>query len=336
MIGLYKLAELNIEIKSLHDEVHKLCRDYVSDNPEIDFSVETCQEDIVFEHERSEKEDLHEGIAIRRFSEGYLETLAVYRKIAERLPSYERILMHGSAIAMDGKGVLFTAKSGTGKSTHARLWKEVFGDRVISINDDKPIISLEEGSEGGATIYGTPWDGKHRLSTNTSAPLKAICILERAEVNSIKPITAAEAYLMLLQQIYRPFDPVALAQTLKLIDKLSSSVSLWRLGCNMDKEAAQVAYEAMEAYFKMKLRKDFLLHDTGRESILVPTGNAAFSGVMRGNKTLGAVLELLKKETSYEELAAAMRQRFDAPEGTIETDVTKVIEELRKIGALDE
>ena len=86
----------------------------------------------------------------------------------------------------------------------------------------------------------------------------------------------------------------------------------------------------------MKLRKDFLLHDTGRESILVPTGNAAFSGVMRGNKTLGAVLELLKKETSYEELAAAMRQRFDAPEGTIEKDVTKVIEELRKIGALDE
>ncbi len=86
----------------------------------------------------------------------------------------------------------------------------------------------------------------------------------------------------------------------------------------------------------MKLRKDFLLHDTGRESILVPTGNAAFSGVMRGNKTLGAVLELLKKETSYEELVAAMRQRFDAPEGTIETDVTKVIEELRKIGALDE
>ncbi len=248
MIGLYRLAELNIEIKSLHDEVHKLCRDYVSDNHEIDFSVETCQEDIVFEHERSEKEDLHEGIAIRRFNEGYLETLAVYRKIAERLPSYERILMHGSALAMDGKGVLFTAKSGTGKSTHARLWKEVFGERVISINDDKPIISLEEGGEGGATIYGTPWDGKHRLSTNTAVPLKAICILERAEVNHIKPITAAEAYPMLLQQIYRPFDPVALAQTLKLIDKLSSSVSLWRLGCNMDKEAAQVAYKAMEAY----------------------------------------------------------------------------------------
>ena len=85
----------------------------------------------------------------------------------------------------------------------------------------------------------------------------------------------------------------------------------------------------------MKLRKDFLLHDTGRESILVPTGNAAFSGVMRGNRTLGAVLELLKKETSYEELVAAMRQRFEAPEGAIEKDVAKVIEELRKIGALD-
>ena len=86
----------------------------------------------------------------------------------------------------------------------------------------------------------------------------------------------------------------------------------------------------------MKLNKDFLLHNTGTESILVPIGGADFSGVVRGNKTLGAVLELLKTDTAEEAIIAAMRDRFDAPEGAVEADVEKVLAELRKIGALDE
>ncbi len=86
----------------------------------------------------------------------------------------------------------------------------------------------------------------------------------------------------------------------------------------------------------MKLNKNFLLHNTSGESILVPTGKAEFSGVVRGNKTLGALLELLKKEISEEELVAAMKARFDAPEGAVEADTAKALAELRRIGALDE
>ncbi len=86
----------------------------------------------------------------------------------------------------------------------------------------------------------------------------------------------------------------------------------------------------------MKLSKDFLTHDTGTETVLVPVGSAGFSGIVRGNATLGAVLELLKNDTTEAELVAALRERFDAPEGAVETDVQKVLSELRKIGALDE
>lgn len=86
----------------------------------------------------------------------------------------------------------------------------------------------------------------------------------------------------------------------------------------------------------MKLNKEFLLHNTGGESILVPTGNAGFSGVVRGNKTLGAVLELLKEDTTEAELVAELKVRFNAPEGAVERDVQKALSELRKIGALDE
>ena len=86
----------------------------------------------------------------------------------------------------------------------------------------------------------------------------------------------------------------------------------------------------------MKLNKDFLFHDTGTESLLVPTGAAEFSGVVRGNKTLGAVLELLKTDTTEAGLVAALKARFDAPAGAVEADVGKALAELRKIGALDE
>ena len=86
----------------------------------------------------------------------------------------------------------------------------------------------------------------------------------------------------------------------------------------------------------MKLNKDFILHISGEEAVLVPTGKAKFSGVVRGNKTLGAVLELLRKETSEEEIAAALKARFDAPEDVIVRDVERALDGLRKIGALDE
>ena len=86
----------------------------------------------------------------------------------------------------------------------------------------------------------------------------------------------------------------------------------------------------------MKLKKEFITHSAGEEAILVPSGEAAFSGVVRGNRTLGAVLELLKEDTDEAAVVAAMKKRFDAPEGAVERDVARVLAELRKIGALEE
>ena len=143
---------------------------------------------------------------------------------------------------MAGEGNLFTAKSGTGKSTHTRLWRELFGERAVMINDDKPLIRI---AENGVTIFGTPWDGKHRLSTNCAVPLKAICVLERAEQNTIRRMHSSEAYPILLQQIYRPDDSTAMMKTLSLAGRLSQTVDLWKLGCNMEIEAAEVSYQAM-------------------------------------------------------------------------------------------
>lgn len=238
----YEIAGKVIEINSIYNKVHDYCAGYVTDKP-ADFSVETNQNDIEFERMKSEKEDIAEGRTIRKFTDEYLEELSVYRKISEKMVDYDTILFHGSVIAADGKGFLFTARSGTGKSTHTRLWREVFGDKVTMVNDDKPLIHI---GDNAATVYGTPYNGKHRLGNNMSVPLKAICILTRAEKNSIVKITKSQAYSMLLQQVYRPSDPLKMKKTLELIDRLAEKITLYRMGCNMEREAAVTAYNGMK------------------------------------------------------------------------------------------
>ena len=236
----YRIADKCIEIQSLFSMVHELCKDYCTDGvPEL--TVTITQACIDYERKKSAREDAAEGIPVRQFSDDYLETLAVYRKIAEWMPGQETILFHGSCVAVDGEGYLFAARSGTGKSTHTGLWREMLGDRAVMVNDDKPLLRVENT----ITVYGTPWDGKHRLSKNISVPLKGLCILERAEENRIQRISKEEALPMLIQQVYRPADPMAMVKTMELIDRLGQGVSLYRMGCNMDIGAAEMAYEEM-------------------------------------------------------------------------------------------
>ena len=242
MVNRYKIADKVVEVTSIYAEVHEYCADYLTDEP-ADYSVTTTQADIDFEREKSAREDESEGIPIQHFSDSYLEELAVYRKIAEKILDYDTVLFHGSVVAVDGVGYLFTAKSGTGKSTHTRLWREYFGERAVMVNDDKPLLHI---ADSGVVAYGTPYNGKHRLGTNTSVPLKAICILTRSADNHIEPITREQAYTMLLQQVYRPADMLKMAKTLELVDRLADSVKLYRLGCNMDISAAKIAYEGMK------------------------------------------------------------------------------------------
>ena len=229
--GKYLFAGKIVEVNSLHEKVHEYCDSYRTTGP-ADFIVTTTQEDIEFERTRTENSTA---------SDAYLEELAVYRKIADKMPEYDTILFHGSVIAVDGVAYMFTAASGTGKSTHAALWRKLFGDRAVMVNDDKPLLHIGDV----VTAYGTPYDGKHKLSNKIAVPLKAICILTRSSENHIERISTAEAYPMLIQQTYRSPDAAVMQKTLTLIDKMASKVKLYRLGCNMDISVAQVSYDGM-------------------------------------------------------------------------------------------
>lgn len=236
-----KLAGLGIRVAARYDATLAFCREYLTEEPARLF-LEISPEDLEYERERSLRETTAEGRKGRPFSMEYLETLAVYRKIAEKLPFYDTFLFHGSALSLDGEGYLFAAPSGTGKSTHAGLWRQEFGSRVVMVNDDKPLLKIT-GSE--VTVYGTPWDGKHHLSSNMAVRLKGLCLLERSDTNRIRPVSPREAWPGLMGQTYRPADPEALERTLKLVDGLSKRVELWRLGCTVSAEAARIAADGM-------------------------------------------------------------------------------------------
>lgn len=240
--GVYQLAGVPVQISSLYDEVQAMCVSYRTDE-EPQLFVSATQADIEREGQKSDEERRQEGLPEFHFPAPYLETLAIYRQLAARLVEHSVLLIHGSVIAVDGQGYLFTATSGTGKSTHVRLWRQLFGDRAVMVNDDKPLIRVKGADH--VLVYGTPWDGKHHLSTNTCVPLRAIIHLQRGAENHIGQITPAQMLPTLLQQTFRPQSAVGTMQVMQLLDALSQRVRFYSLHCNMKPDAARVAYEGM-------------------------------------------------------------------------------------------
>lgn len=230
-----KLAGIPIRVQSLYSKTKTFCHDFLSDDESI-IDIKIDPSDLAYERNHAER-------AVARCCDEYLETLAVYRKIADQLPEHQTLLMHGSALALDGNGYLFAAVSGAGKSTHAALWRRAFGDRVMMVNDDKPLLRVD-----GETVYvcGTPWNGKHALGNAISVPLKAICFLYRNDQNEIELLDSAAGYYKLLNHCYRPRTAKMMEHTLCLLDQIVDRVPLYRLGCNMQITAAYVALNGME------------------------------------------------------------------------------------------
>ena len=230
-----------VAVSALYTPTRYHCREYICTG-EPEFSVEITPEDIAFEQITLDRERAIEGLPAQEMHGAQLERTALQRKLAEELFKYDTQLFHGSVIAVDGQAYLFTAKSGTGKSTHTRLWREMLGQRAVMINDDKPFLRVMEDH---VAVCGSPWNGKHGLGSNACVPLKAICLLERGEENKIRKISADEAVFMLLQQSNRPRQPALLPKYMELLDQIAHKTAFYRLACNMDIAAAELSYRTM-------------------------------------------------------------------------------------------
>ena len=234
-----RLAGIPIEIHTLFPSLRHT-EGYETDEAPA-FAVCTTGQDIVAEQRKSIAECVREKIPYPHYSPAELENTAVYRKIAERLPEYDGFVFHGSAVAVGERAYLFTAKSGTGKTTHTRLWlKNIPGSYVV--NGDKPIVRIMDGKP---FVCGTPWMGKEGYGCGKIVPLSAVCFLSRAEENRLEKVTFKEAYPHLLGQSYRPGNGAALAKTVRLLETIGQNVPIYRLFCNMEDEAAFVAFGGM-------------------------------------------------------------------------------------------
>ncbi|MCD8049616.1 MAG: hypothetical protein LUG52_08480 [Clostridia bacterium] len=227
-----ELAGLPIEIKSRYDYCRRFCRDYLTDNKPV-FSV--CADDERLAELREYSPDMRDE---------FLERDAIYSVLASKLPFYNRVVLHGACISHKGKGILFTAASGTGKSTHIGLWKRYIGADVDIVNGDKPIFHIEDDK---ITAYDTPWCGKEGWNRKHSAPMGAICFLRRTEdgANHIRKIDPEEAISLMLRQMFHPYEPDATELMLDLFDKMLESLPMYLLACDISEDAVRCSFEAL-------------------------------------------------------------------------------------------
>lgn len=226
-----KIAGVVVGIDNRSKYIEGLCRNYIVTDETPSFTV------------RAEKREVEQEMAgipfLRRWrSRGYYESNCLYREICLGLVDYDAFLMHSAVIEVDGQALAFAAKSGTGKSTHIRLWRERFGREVHIINGDKPIFRFIDGR---LFACGTPWRGKEGWGRNAMAPLKALCFLEQGQENQVERLSPAGVMPRLFHQLLLPREPERMDRFLALMDRMLEITPCYLLSCDATLAAAEAA-----------------------------------------------------------------------------------------------
>ena len=224
-----KIANIVLLINAFNETTKRYCKDFLCDEKE-DYEITMCEQDL--------KNEVLEG------SNGHVyvneEISALYRKIADLFVERNIIVFHGSSFKVNNYGFIVTARSGVGKSTHVNLLEQYIGDDFNYINDDKPLVKVNDD----IIIYSSPWNGKERRGNNTSAPLKAVLFLNRGIDNTYKSIiNKEEIYIRLLSQIYLPRDKDKREKALKIVDALLKKINFYKINVNKELESAKMTYE---------------------------------------------------------------------------------------------
>lgn len=214
--------------------------DLPADAPSITLRV--TPEEIAEEREQTIDYWQKEGLQFTDEDDSFFECTRLFKKALAELIHHNIIYLHGSAISVNGQGYLFIAPSGTGKSTHTRLWRERYGSEVVMINDDKPFVRF---TDDDIYLCGNPWNGKHGLGSQVEAPLRAIVHIRRAEENRVEPLDRLGALKQLYIQTYRFKDRAKMEIVLHLLARILENVPCYTLYCNMDPSAAELARESI-------------------------------------------------------------------------------------------
>ena len=230
-----KIADFFIDFQNTGYNFTETLKSYICDSDISDFNIHITVEDAELEKSKAEKKNEFLG---------YYAVFTAFRKLAEWLPLNNAFVLHSVAFDIAGTGVAFAAQSGTGKTTHMQLWQKYLGDKMTVVNGDKPIVRFFDGKPV-PYAYGTPWNGKEKFGCNMRTPLTHPCFIERSETNFVTPADKNEVIEKIMNQVYMPTAPDAMLKTMELIDRLLSSCRLWIIHCNMEPDAAEVAYKTI-------------------------------------------------------------------------------------------
>ena len=225
-----KIANKVLEINAFNESTKRYCGKFLSEE-QVNYVITMSEEDL--KNESTNSVDGH--VYVNE------EISALYRKIANLFVEDGIIVFHGSSFMINGNAYILTARSGVGKSTHARLLKEYLGEEMTYINDDKPLVDVK-GEK--IIVYSSPWNGKERRGNNISAPLKGVIFLDRGIDNTYrKIINKEEIYIRLLSQIYLPKEKDKREKALQIIDIILEKINFYQINVNTDISAAKMTYE---------------------------------------------------------------------------------------------
>ena len=231
MMAVIKIAGIPIGLECRFEYTEKYVKDYITDEAPL-FTVSASDAEIEREYEIS-------GVKI---PPEYAENVVMYRKIAERLADFDAIVFHGAVLECDGTAYAVTAHSGVGKTTHTRIWLSEFGDSVRILNGDKPILRMIDGKPYACS---TPWMGKEGYGYNAIRPLGGIAFLARGLVNKSRCIDPSGAVMRFMNQVYlSKGNVITLTKSMRVVDGILSRTPLYEFECNMQHDAAHVAYDA--------------------------------------------------------------------------------------------
>lgn len=231
MVNYYKIAKIIVKLEYNSKYVEHIFSPFlIEEKSSFDVHLFATEQEILSE--------------LQLMDEKYVdlaESTALLRKLANiLLKNFNCLLFHSSAIMYNENAFLFTAPSGTGKSTHTKLLKELLNDSVLYINDDKPLLKLENQN---FTVYSSPWLGKHYLGNNLSAPLKAIVLINRANENFAKKLSYDEALKVVFEQTVNAKDDESAQNYLNLVLQLVNGVDFYLLNCTKNVESAKYSFE---------------------------------------------------------------------------------------------
>ena len=233
ILNRYLIADFVTEINIKYDRLRNLATPFLYEGSRETDLVLTV--DPKYIEQLSKSKSFVEGI-------GGAEEFVYSKSFNRSIIPYDAMLVHSSAIIVKGEALLFSAKSGVGKSTHTRLWKKAFGDEVTYINDDKPVVRF---CDNKCRVYGTPFDGGSGIANNISAPLRAVIFIERGEENSICKASTNEIINRLYQSTIHSLDKDTANSMLSNFDKLINCAEFYILKCNTDISSAYVAREGL-------------------------------------------------------------------------------------------